>query len=61
MVLRLSMPPSATVSELHAKLEELTGIPPMPKGKAQIEVRFGRVSDATHGPPHRSPRSSRYR
>ena len=27
-VLRLSMPPSATVSELHAKLEELTGIPP---------------------------------
>ena len=31
---------------------ELTGIPPMPKGKAQIEVRFGRVSDATHGPPH---------
>ena len=39
---------------------ELTGIPPMPKGKAQIEVRFGR-SDATHAPPHRSPRSSRHR
>ena len=40
---------------------ELTGIPPMPKGKAQIEVRFGRVSDTTRAPPDRSPRSSRYR
>mgnify|MGYP003321517267 CR=1 FL=1 len=39
---------------------ELTGIPPMPKGKAQIEVRFGRVSDAKHGPPHISHRSSRH-
>ena len=40
---------------------ELTGIPPMPKGKAQIEGRSGRVPDTTHGPPHRSPRSSRHR
>ena len=40
---------------------ELTGIPPMPKGKAQIEVRFGRVPDTTHAPPQISPRSSRHR
>ena len=40
---------------------ELTGIPPMPKGKAQIEVRLGRVSDTTHAPPQISPRSSRHR